>query len=349
MNDIVPKPPAALIPPLPGTLSETGWDLPPDLTLPQWTAAVLTLGRWMGSMSWWGLGDAWAFGETHYGDRKALVESADWHGPSYASCRVAAYVARRIRKFRRQNNLPWDHFLSAARLVAMNDDGTVKDDSAAVKALAWAMRTGKPCTVAEMRAHVAAIKLGSPGPGIFTADGPFRTVAIDPPWPMEKIERDVAPNQFGFDYPTMGVEDLIDFWRREIDPRLAGDAHIFCWAPQKWRWAAENLVFPAIGLDRSMLLFTWHKDGGFQPYGLPMFNSEFVLYGRKGSAEFIDLKDFKTCFNAPRREHSRKPREFYDTVRRTCPPPRIDIFSREPHEGFEQFGNEITKFTEPAP
>ena len=97
-----------------------------------------------------------------------------------------------------------------------------------------------------------------------------------------------------------------------------------------------------------LVLFTWHKNAGFQPHGLPMFNSEFVLYGRKGSAEFIDLKDFKTCFNAPRREHSRKPREFYDTVRRTCPPPRIDIFSREPRDGFEQFGNEIMKFAEPT-
>jgi N6-adenosine-specific RNA methylase IME4 len=313
----------------------------------EWTAAILTLGRWTGWTMWW-WADGWAFGEAHYGSRKAMVESPDWHGPAYASCRALAWVARRIKPLRRLNALPWDHYHQAARLVEMNNDGTIRDDSAAVQALAWAMRTGQPCTVQEMRVHVGAIKFGIPGPGMFTGDGPYRTVVVDPAWPMEKIERDVAPNQFGLDYPTMSVEELIDFWNRQVAPRLAPDAHIYLWTTQKWRWAAENLVFPAIGLDRSMVLFTWHKDGGFQPFGLPQFNSEFVLYGRKGSAEFIDLRDFNTCFNAPRRDHSRKPTEFYETVKRTCPPPRIDVFSREPHDGFDQFGNEIMKFTELA-
>jgi hypothetical protein len=30
----------------------------------------------------------------------------------------------------------------------------------------------------------------------------YRTIVIDPPWPMEKILRDVSPNQFDMDYPT---------------------------------------------------------------------------------------------------------------------------------------------------
>jgi MT-A70. len=35
-------------------------------------------------------------------------------------------------------------------------------------------------------------------------------IVIDPPWPMKKIERDVAPNQVEFDYPTMSEEELFD-------------------------------------------------------------------------------------------------------------------------------------------
>ena len=44
------------------------------------------------------------------------------------------------------------------------------------------------------------------------------------------------------------------------------------------------------------------------------------------------------------REHSSKPDSFYDLVREVSPEPRIDIFSRELREGFEQYGNETTKF-----
>jgi predicted RNA methylase len=35
-------------------------------------------------------------------------------------------------------------------------------------------------------------------------EGEYDVIVIDPPWPMQKIERDGRPNQSAFDYPTMG-------------------------------------------------------------------------------------------------------------------------------------------------
>jgi N6-adenosine-specific RNA methylase IME4 len=90
----------------------------------------------------------------------------------------------------------------------------------------------------------------------------------------------------------------------------------------------------------------WHKPGGFQPHDLPQYNCEFVIYARKGTPIFIDTKDFNVCNSWSRQEHSRKPHDFYELIRRVTGGSRIDVFSREAHEGFAQYGNEIAKFAE---
>jgi hypothetical protein len=41
----------------------------------------------------------------------------------------------------------------------------------------------------------------------------YETIIIDPPWPMTKIERDVRPNQEGFDYPTMNESLMRGRWK----------------------------------------------------------------------------------------------------------------------------------------
>ena len=59
----------------------------------------------------------------------------------------------------------------------------------------------------EIRAANEAIKAANPIP---KADGKYKTIVIDPPWPMEKIDRDITPEQTDFGYPTMTEEELRD-------------------------------------------------------------------------------------------------------------------------------------------
>ncbi len=173
--------------------------------------------------------------------------------------------------------------------------------------------------------------------------GKFETIVIDPPWPMQKIERDVRPDQVGFDYPTMDETELLEFGD-DIDKMAGDDCHMFMWTTQKFLPLSLELL--EAWEFRYVLTMVWHKPGGFQPIGLPQYNCEFVVYGRRGSPKFIDTKAFNCCFDGARREHSRKPDEFYSVIERVTAGPRIDIFSRERREGFSQFGNEATKFDE---
>ncbi len=172
-------------------------------------------------------------------------------------------------------------------------------------------------------------------------NGKFSVIVADPPWDMQKIEREVRPNQVGFDYPTMTEEDL-----KQISLPAADDCHLFCWTTHKHLPSALRII-ETWGFHY-VLTMVWHKAGGFQPVGLPQYNCEFILYARSGTPKFIDTKQFFACFEAPRREHSRKPDAFYDLVRRVTDGRRIDMFSREKREGFEQYGNEIDKFVAAA-
>jgi len=182
--------------------------------------------------------------------------------------------------------------------------------------------------MAEVRAMAPPLPLGK-----------FECIVIDPPWEMQKIERDVRPNQVAFEYPTMTADELAAF---DVAGMAADDCNLFCWTTHKHLPLAIDLLH-SWGF-RYVCTMVWHKPGGFQPIGLPQYNCEFVLYARRGSPSFIDTKAFPCCFNAPRKEHSRKPDEFYDVIRRVTAGPRIDVFSRESREGFATFGNEAGKF-----
>jgi len=90
-------------------------------------------------------------------------------------------------------------------------------------------------------------------------------------------------------------------------------------------------------------ILTWVKDKmgiGTWLRGI----TEHCILATKGSPK-INLTNQTTALFGKRREHSRKPDEFYQLVETLCiGKTRYDMFSREKREGWSQYGDEPDKF-----
>jgi hypothetical protein len=85
------------------------------------------LGRFQKATAW-AFSDWFAFGEHKYGERKAIIESEDWIGPSYQSCKMAAVVCRAFEQRLRRLNLSFGHHYEVA---------SIKDEALRESLLDW--------------------------------------------------------------------------------------------------------------------------------------------------------------------------------------------------------------------
>jgi ParB/RepB/Spo0J family partition protein len=166
-------------------------------------------------------------------------------------------------------------------------------------------------------------------------EGKYRTIVIDPPWPVQKILRDVRPRQVTMDYPTMEVAEIA---RLPVpDVAMRDGCHIYLWTTHKYLPEALDL-FTEWGVKYQCLM-TWVKPTGMTPFTW-MYSTEHVLFGRFGTLK-VQKVGLKLSFEAPAMNHSEKPSVFYERVREASPEPRLEMFARKDREGFTVWGNEI--------
>lgn len=106
--------------------------------------------------------------------------------------------------------------------------------------------------------------------------------------------------------------------------------------------------------------FVWVKVGKNDPTVRPISmgkwvrkQTEYTLLFTKGKPARLDAgvrQLFETdehVIYAPRREHSRKPDEQYSRCERLAAGPRVELFSRTRREGWDCWGNEAGRFSDP--
>lgn len=168
-------------------------------------------------------------------------------------------------------------------------------------------------------------------------EGKYEIIVMDPPWPYG-TSYDPVGRKVASPYPEMTLKEIEDV----LDPGLVATDCIL------WLWTTHSFIF-----DAKCIMDKW----GFTYKGILVLNKErmgmgywfrmqceFCLLGIKGKPAW-GITNMRDIIVETRREHSRKPECFYNMIDGYFPGrKKLDFFSREQRPGWDQYGNETTKF-----
>lgn len=193
-------------------------------------------------------------------------------------------------------------------------------------------------------------------------DGGWPCIMADPPWYFRSYA--AVPNHHSSraverHYRTMRLDEITAMPVKKI---AAKDSHLFLWTTgpmlektfavaKAWgyRYSGSGFVWvkliPRAGKAQRSLM-TIEEWLGMLHTGLGFTtrkNAEFCLLFRRGNARRLAKNVHEIIISAVR-EHSRKPDEAFDRVRRYCAGPYLELFSREERPGWTTWGNQVGKF-----
>lgn len=172
---------------------------------------------------------------------------------------------------------------------------------------------------------------------IFNTDKKYKTIYADPPWNESgggKIKRGADRH-----YPLMKTKEICELPVGGISDE---NCHLYLWTTNNFMKDALKVI-EAWGF-RYVTTITWMKDKmGLGQYYRGM--TEHCLFAVKGKLPYKVLdgkrQQGKTGFMAPRTIHSKKPEEMREMIEKVSYVPAIELFSREEHDGWDCWGNEV--------
>jgi len=172
----------------------------------------------------------------------------------------------------------------------------------------------------------------------------FGTILADPPWVFQNKTGKVAPEHKRLHrYNTMGLAEIMALPVASI---AAPTAHLYLWVPNAL--LPEGLKVMAAWNFTYKSNLVWHKirrDGGPDGRGVGFYFrnvTEILLFGVRGkNARTLQPGRTQVNYLATRkREHSRKPDEFYPLIEACSAGPYIELFARHARSGWAAMGDE---------
>lgn len=192
----------------------------------------------------------------------------------------------------------------------------------------------------------------------------FKTVVIDPPWKKSTGGVGHKSLQCSTHYDVQTRHEIIQTiqgWFNHYP--VAPEAHMYMWAINSFTAGPDQGIFPAVNVVEELgfkpvSLIPWVKSnvGSPTPYG--MRYTEMCIFavrydkGKGKRTRYSGTNEIESVPNgkglcsskdfifAPRRQHSRKPEEFYDYVESRSLGPYLELYSRTSRPGWTDIGNQ---------
>lgn len=177
-------------------------------------------------------------------------------------------------------------------------------------------------------------------------DKKYRVIYADPPWHFgsRRCSRPSTGEQVPLPYETMTEQAILDL---PVDDISLSNSVLFLWTTDAHLPFALR-VMESWGFRYRTIGFTWVKRTARDKPVFVMGNwtnksTELCLLGTRGRAHaFLLRRDVRQLVDDVRLGHSRKPDEVRDrVVRMFGDVPKIELFARERHDGWDAWGDEV--------
>ena len=168
----------------------------------------------------------------------------------------------------------------------------------------------------------------------------YNTIVIDFPWPVGKGGNTItfggARLQKTLPYKEMSYDDIKQY---PINDYAAEESSLFLWVTHTTLPFGLELV-KSWGFKYHCLL-TWDKTNGLCIRGIHR-KTENIIFAYRGRMTIKQKgKAIPTLFTEKLTKHSAKPDIFYSIIQENTLEPRVDIFARKRHFGFDAVGDQV--------
>jgi len=166
----------------------------------------------------------------------------------------------------------------------------------------------------------------------------YKTIVIDFPWSVKNNLTNTKYYRTGkpMPYKMMSDEEILNF---PINNFVEEQGDLFLWTiTSKIPFCFELLKKWGF---KYMDFIAWDKEIGVPVNGIYR-RAEWIIYAYKKKMGINKSGKFiQTIIREKRGKHSSKPNSFYKIIKNNTQEPRIDIFARKRHQGFDAWGDEV--------